>query len=312
MSLFEKHITNKFCTENDKDYSIRLKNINKSFTGRAPIFRDLNLNIPKNTIYSLVGHNGAGKTTLIRVILSLINLDSGQVNVNGRTACILENDYLFDHLSASENIDVFCDYFTVNIKEKNEIMNKYIKYLGIENDLYKKVHEFSKGMKRKLSLLISILKDPDILILDELTSGVDPQSRIEIREVLKHLKHDGKTILMTSHDLSEVQKISDMVSVIKKGEIVTSINCEEISELKRYSLIIQEKNIENKIVDIISQEGIVFRNNQNIEFIIKKDIDINKIISEYCNIYDITESETDLEDIYLSITQNTISNVSYI
>ncbi|MCG4735079.1 ABC transporter ATP-binding protein, partial [Casaltella massiliensis] len=72
--------------------------------------------------------------------------------------CILENDYLFDHLSASENIDVFCDYFTVNIKEKNEIMNKYIKYLGIENDLYKKVHEFSKGMKRKLSLLISILK----------------------------------------------------------------------------------------------------------------------------------------------------------
>ena len=137
---------------------------------------------------------------------------------------LLENDYLYEEKTGMENINIFSLYFGAD--KKNYI--KYSDILGITDDLNRKVATYSKGMKRKLSLLIIVLMDRDIIFLDEVTSGVDPLSRVEIRKIIASLKEEGKTLVITSHDLSEIEKVADKVTMIKDGKILFT---REISQL---------------------------------------------------------------------------------
>ena len=203
---------------------ILVKNIEKNFKGKK-LFCDFSFSVEKNTVHALVGPNGSGKTSLLRILTGIYKC-KGHVEVKGSYATLLENDYLYEEKTGIENINIFSLYFGSD--KENYI--KYSDILGITNDLGRKVATYSKGMKRKLSLLIIILMNRDIIFLDEVTSGVDPLSRVEIRKIIAMLKDEGKTIIITSHDLSEIEKIADVVTMIKNGKILFTRKISELGE----------------------------------------------------------------------------------
>lgn len=209
--------------------AIEVINLKKTFNNRV-LFDSFNLNIKANTIHAIIGPNGSGKTTLLRLITGIYQPDEGKININGKYAMQLENDYLYDEKTGIENIKIFGKYFNFNIDES---LNSYSSQLGLTEHLSKRVSNYSKGMKRKLSLLIVILMERDIIIMDEPTSGVDPISRIEIRKLIENLKSNGKTIIITSHDLSEIEKCADDISMIKNGKLLFN---KDICEIQGQSL----------------------------------------------------------------------------
>lgn len=149
---------------------------------------------------------------------------------------LLENDYLYEDKTGLENIKLYGVYFDYGL----DSYQKYSDLLEITNDLGRNVSTYSKGMKRKLSLLIIVMMNREIIFLDEVTSGVDPISRVEIRKLIKLLKDEGKTIVITSHDLSEIEKIADKVSMIKSGELLFTKNIDEIQGESLEDLFIEE------------------------------------------------------------------------
>lgn len=201
---------------------ILVENIEKSFKDKE-VFCDFSLSIRKKTVHALVGPNGSGKTSLLRILTGIYKC-KGHVEVKGSYAMLLENDYLYEDKTGMENINIYSLFFKSDKKDYKH----YADILGIADDLDRKVSTYSKGMKRKLSLLIIVLMDRDIIFLDEVTSGVDPLSRVEIRKIIKILKDQGKTIVITSHDLSEIEKVADMVTMIKDGKILFT---KEVSQL---------------------------------------------------------------------------------
>ena len=214
---------------------IEVKNMSKNFKNKK-LFNSFSLEIEENTVHALVGPNGSGKTSLLRILTSLYEEDGGEVKIKGNHAMLLENDYLYEDKTGIENIKLYGLYFgyePINYK-------KYSDLLQITNDLDRKVSTYSKGMKRKLSLLIIVIMNREIIFLDEVTSGVDPISRVEIRKLIKLLKDEGKSIVITSHDLSEIEKIADKVSMIKSGELLFTKNINEIQGESLEDLFIEE------------------------------------------------------------------------
>lgn len=214
---------------------IEVKNISKNFKNKK-LFNNFSINIEANTVHAIVGPNGSGKTSLLRILTDLYNEDEGEVKLTGNHAMLLENDYLYEDKTGIENIKLYGLYFgyePINFE-------KYSDLLQITNDLDRKVSTYSKGMKRKLSLLIIVMMNREIIFLDEVTSGVDPISRVEIRKLTKLLKDEGKTIVITSHDLSEIEKVADKVSMIKSGELLFTKNIDEIQGESLEDLFIEE------------------------------------------------------------------------
>ena len=214
---------------------IEIKNMSKNFKNKK-LYNDFSLEIEANTVHAIVGPNGSGKTSLLRILTGLYKEDKGSVIVNGDHAMLLENDYLYEDKTGIDNIDIYGLYFGY----KGKGYKKYSDLLGISDDLERKVSTYSKGMKRKLSLLIIVLMNRDIVFLDEATSGVDPISRVQIRDLIKILKDKGKTIVITSHDLSEIEKVADKVTMIKDAEILFTKNIDDIKGESLKELFIEE------------------------------------------------------------------------
>lgn len=214
---------------------IEVKDMSKNFENKR-LFNNFSLEIEANTVHALVGPNGSGKTSLLRLLTGLYEKDGGEVNVNGSHAILLENDYLYEDKTGLENIILYGLYFGY----KAESYEKYSDLLDITKDLDRKVATYSKGMKRKLSLLIIVMMDRYIIYLDEVTSGVDPISRVEIRKLIKLLKEEAKTIVITSHDLAEIEKIADKVSMIKSGDLLFTKDKVDIKGESLEDLFIEE------------------------------------------------------------------------
>lgn len=214
---------------------IEIKNMSKNFKNKK-LYNDFSLEIEANTVHAIVGPNGSGKTSLLRILTGLYKEDKGSVIVQGDHAMLLENDYLYEDKTGIDNIDIYGLYFGY----KGKGYKKYSDLLGISDDLDRKVSTYSKGMKRKLSLLIIVLMNRDIVFLDEATSGVDPISRVQIRDLIKILKDKGKTIVITSHDLSEIEKVADKVTMIKDAKILFTKNMDDIKGESLEELFIEE------------------------------------------------------------------------
>ena len=214
---------------------IEVKNMRKNFKNKK-LFNNFSLEIEANTVHALVGPNGSGKTSLLRILTGLYEEDGGEVKIKGNHAMLLENDYLYEDKTGLENIKLYGLYFGYGL----DSYQKYSDLLEITNDLDRNVSTYSKGMKRKLSLLIIVMMNREIIFLDEVTSGVDPISRVEIRKLIKLLKDEGKTIVLTSHDLSEIEKVADKISMIKSGVLLFTKNIGEIQGESLEDLFIVE------------------------------------------------------------------------
>lgn len=216
------------------EYAIEVNKLNKTYDDFK--LQDISFKVESGTIMGIVGENGAGKSTIIKGILNLINLDSGEIKILGRN--IKSDDSLIKN-----NIGVVFDesYFhdNLNIKDISKIMKniysqwqesvfqKYIKQFKLPID--KKVKDFSRGMKMKLSISVALSHNANILILDEATSGLDPVVRDEILDIfLEYIQEEDKTILISSHITSDLEKICDYITFINHGKLIFSENKDDL------------------------------------------------------------------------------------
>lgn len=217
-------------------YSVEVKNVSKSL-GKNSILENVNFNLEKGKIYGLVGANGSGKSTLLKIILGLYK-SKGKVYINGydvkknfkeaisKVSGVVDYVSLYEFLNAKENLRYFAYLYDVPVKRVDEVLD-IVKLDGNDRKL---VRYYSLGMKQKLGIAISLLKDPDILILDEPTNGLDPKSISELRSTLKNFK--DKTIIISSHLISEIEKLSSDILFINKKTVSRITNDKVKREFK--------------------------------------------------------------------------------
>lgn len=207
---------------------IVLDHVNKSLSGR-PILQDITFAAQRGDIFGYLGPNGAGKTTTIRVLLGLYSPDSGEVRVLGNSATneeanqkvgfVLEADGLYDTMTARENLNFYGEIYSLPANSRLNRIDQMLGLVGLSDRAKDKVSTFSKGMRQRLALARAMLHDPELLILDEPTAGLDPSGQIEIRELILDLAQRGKTIFLSSHNLDEVQRICNRIALIDRGSI---------------------------------------------------------------------------------------------
>jgi len=199
-----------------------------SFDGHHKVLSDVSLKVPKASIYGFLGPNGAGKTTTLRVLLGLLKSEGGNIRLFGesirgydqsrqyRIGSLIEMPSLYLHLSGKENLDICRLAYGLPKKRIDEVLH----IVGLSDAARKKTKAYSLGMKQRLGIAIALLHDPELLILDEPTNGLDPNGIIEIRQLLQKLnQQQGKTILVSSHLLPEVEKLATHVGIIHQGQL---------------------------------------------------------------------------------------------
>ena len=240
---------------------LELKNVSKSF-GKRKIIDNLNLEVEEGEIYGFLGPNGSGKTTTIKMILRLINSDSGEIKVNGYDTkkqfekamecigAIVENPDLYKYMSGIDNLRLHARIRNIDEKRIKEVL-ELVELKGREKD---KVGKYSLGMKQRLGLALTLLHKPKVLILDEPTNGLDPAGIKKLRDILKEISHkEGVAVFVSSHILSEMQLMCDRVAVLDNGKIVKVEKISDTNEEKEEVVEIKVRNIE-KAVKILKEE----------------------------------------------------------
>lgn len=217
---------------------LKIKNLTKSF-GPIKAVRDVSFSASKGSISIITGADGAGKSTLFKMILGLIRKDSGEIYIEGipilgnysKVTCITgympERFSLYSDLTVEENLDFFADIQQVKSQRKNKLKHRLLERTGMLAFRKRRAGALSGGMKQKLALSTILLSSPEILILDEPTTGVDPLSRIEFFNIMEDLKKEGKTIIMATPYLDEAEK-GDYIIFIKKGALIKKDSIKEI------------------------------------------------------------------------------------
>lgn len=207
--------------------AIHIDNIRKTLESRE-ILKGISFDVESGDIFGYLGPNGAGKTTTIRILLGLLQADSGSLNILGhdighaatrqKIGFALDPDGLYDTMTAWENLKFYADIY--DLSTARDRIERVLKSVGLSDRSGDRVATYSKGMLQRLSLARAMVHDPEVLILDEPTSGVDPTGQIEIRKILLDIARvEKKTVLLSSHNLDEVQRICNRVALIDRGEI---------------------------------------------------------------------------------------------
>ena len=206
---------------------LSIRNLNKRF-GPLHAVKNVSLEIEKGNIYGILGPNGSGKSTTLGIILNVVNKTSGEYrwfggamethNALKKVGAIIERPNFYPYMTARENLELVCKIKSISytkVQEKLELV-------GLLNRENSKFQTFSLGMKQRLAIASALLNDPEILILDEPTNGLDPQGIHQIRDIIKLIAAQGTTILLASHLLDEVEKVCSHVLILRKGEVLYS------------------------------------------------------------------------------------------
>lgn len=212
-------------------YILQVKNLYKNYNDFEAI-KGINLDIKKGDIYGLLGPNGAGKSTLIKNICGIEKITSGKIIFEEKESDIdkykmniglLPQDIaIYNDFTARENVSFFCSLYGYKGRELKKRVDKSLEFVGLLNMENKKAGEFSGGMKRRLNMACSIAHNPKLIIMDEPTVGIDPQSRNHILESVKKLNEEGATIIYTSHYMEEVEQLCNNISIMDNGKIIIS------------------------------------------------------------------------------------------
>ena len=296
------------------EYILETNDIVKKY-GNFKALNNFNMHIPKGAIYGLIGKNGAGKTTLIRIICGLQKITSGRFSIYGiennskniidarkRISGIIETPSICLDMSAEDNLKE--QYKIVGLPSFDGI-KEILELVGLENTGKKTAKHFSLGMKQRLGLAISLVGNPDLLILDEPINGLDPEGIIEIRElILKLNKEKGITFLISSHYLDELSKIATHYGIIDKGILIKEINREElednfkrkiqikVTDLKECIKYLEENNLKYKV---ISNEIIEIYDKINVSEL------VTALSKRNCIVDSFKEKEESLENYFLNL-----------
>jgi ABC-2 type transport system ATP-binding protein len=222
--------------EADLSSSIEVDRVRKALQGR-PILKDISFSVEKGDIFGFLGPNGAGKTTTIRILLGLYRADSGHASVMGcdvssdasreSVGFVLDGDGLYEGMTAAANLAYYLKIYGKPVDDAR--IDRALGLVGLADRAADKAGTYSKGMRQRLALARALVHDPEVLILDEPTSGVDPTAQMEIRQIMLDIAHkEGKTVFLSSHNLDEVQRICNRIAMLDKGEIRLYGDLEEL------------------------------------------------------------------------------------
>ena len=221
---------------------VHIENLVKRY-GDLVALNHLNLDIKEGEIFGLLGPNGSGKTTAINCLLSLLKYDKGDIEIFGQKmtpdnyevkqqiGIVLQNVAVFDELTVYENIDYFCGLYIHDKKRRRELVEEAIRFAGLEDYCKVRPKKLSGGLLRRLNIACGIAHKPRLIILDEPTVAVDPQSRNKILEGIQELNRQGSTIIYTSHYMEEVEQICTRIAIMDHGRVIASGTTEELKKM---------------------------------------------------------------------------------
>lgn len=233
----------------DSEVVIQTRNLTKiyrDFWGRKKVraLNSLSLDVRKGEVFGLLGPNGSGKTTTLKLVLGLLFPTEGEISVLGRPATdvaknqrigyLPEESYLYRFLNAEETLHFYGRLFKIPSQERKNRVNQLIEMVGIQHARKRQLKEYSKGMTRRIGLAQALINDPDLIVLDEPTSGLDPIGSHEMKELIEKLKAQGKTVVMCSHLLGDVQDVCDRIAILDGGEL---------KELGRVSDLLKDQGV---------------------------------------------------------------------
>ena len=220
--------------------SLEIKNISKKYANQIAL-KDISFSLKKGDIVGFLGPNGAGKTTLMKIITSTLKQDKGGVYIYGNNTIsdeiktkndigyLAENNPLYKEMNVTEYLDFIASIY--NIKNKKDLIGNLILKTGLEKEKNKLIENLSKGYKQRVGIASALINNPKVLILDEPTTGLDPNQLVEIRNLIKEVGKE-KIVLLSTHILQEIPKICNHIIIIKEGEIVENITMENLNKSK--------------------------------------------------------------------------------
>ncbi len=287
---------------------LECKNLCKSF-GKRQILKNVSFSINEGDILAFIGPNGSGKTTTIKLILGLQRIDSGEVLINGKditkdfeeaiskVGAIVENPDSYMYLTGWQNLRLIANYYD-NISDDD--INEVVKYVGLESRINDLVSKYSLGMRQRLGIARALLNKPNILILDEPTNGLDPEGIKDLRVLLKRLASDGMGILISSHNLAELESFCNKVCIIDSGVIIET---SEVNTLKNNENIVVFKVSDTSALDINDVFAVTktsFKMSASKEVV--ADV-IKKLVKKGIDIYEVKNEELTLEEAFLKKTR---------
>lgn len=302
-------------------------NLTKKY-GSFTALNSLNLKIEKGKVFGFVGHNGAGKSTTFSILATLLAPTSGTAFVNGydvtkepkkvRNHIGYMPDFfgVYDQFKTIEYLDFYGASYGIPQSERQALIPQLLELVNLSHKRDDYVDLLSRGMKQRLCLARALIHDPEVLILDEPASGLDPRARIEMREILKELKNMGKTIIISSHILPELAEMCDEIGVITNGELVASGSVASIQKQLQANKIINVK-----IVSDIERALLFFEDDPSVSTIAKHEkyehtlsfsftgsddeqvVLLKKALDSGLSILSFSQEESNLEDVFLEITK---------
>ncbi|MGL4991147.1 MAG: ABC transporter ATP-binding protein [Sarcina sp.] len=303
-------------------YALEINNLAKKF-GDFTAVENISLKVKEGDIYGLLGPNGAGKSTTISMICGLLKLTSGSIklfdvdvsksmkNQNKILGYVPQDISVYENLTAYENLKFFGELYGIRGEKLKQSIEKALEFVGLSDVRNKMPGNFSGGMKRRLNIACAIIHNPKIVIMDEPTVGIDPQSRNHILESVKKLNREGVTIIYTTHYMEEVEAICNDIAIVDHGNVIVSGTKEELKNIvSEYKILDVEVNESEAIsVDLLKNiVGVqdVFVNGNKLEIHSDKEINnLNKvieIISKNTNILNIGFRDINLETVFLALT----------
>lgn len=302
--------------------AIRIKDLRKNLQNRE-ILKGISFDVKTGDIFGYLGPNGAGKTTTIRILLGLFKADSGKLEIldsdindsetRRKIGFVLDEDGLYDNMTAEENILYYARIYGVQKSGRN--ISKLLEMVELSDRAGDRIRSYSKGMRQRLALARAMVHGPEILILDEPTSGVDPSGQIEIRNIMKKLAStENKTIFLSSHNLDEVQRICNRIAIIDRGTIRLYGELENLrKEMSRRVFIIKTaQSVPEALIDELKHNpdiGLQEISENELVFSPSGSTEISDIISSLSEkgikIEEAIKKEATLEELYSAILKET-------
>ena len=298
---------------------VRTEALSFSFSREFKALDNINLRVEKGSIYGFLGPNGAGKTTTLRLLLGLLKKQEGLIEIFGKKfeserlailkkiGSLIEQPSLYAHLTAKENLEVYRRIYGCDKTRIDEVL----KMVGLSFTKNKKAKQFSLGMKQRLSIAVALLHQPQLLILDEPTNGLDPNGIIETRELIKLLnKEHGVTVLVSSHILAEVEKMATHVGIIHKGKLLFQGSLEALQQLKNKQSFLELETSNNDSARSVLQLNSIERKHGMLVLPYEnkqQTAAINRALVENgIDVYRLQPQQNNLEQLFIDITSDTV------
>ncbi len=308
--------------------AIETINLSRKFEKLTAV-NSLNLQVPTGSLFGLIGPNGAGKTTTLRMLAGLLDPSNGEIRINNVTTNDGWHDIrrqigympdffgVYEDMLVWEYLDFFARCYEIHRQRRKQMTNDLLELVDLSDkrDVY--VQSLSRGMRQRLCLAHILVHDPTVLLLDEPASGLDPRARVEMRELLRELKAMGKTIIVSSHILTELAEMCDFIGIIEHGHLVTSGTVDEISRQAHQGRIIQIKTISglDMIKNILTNQpgvGNIFSVNGALEIEFNGDDEataslLESLIKANIRVTSFAETASDLEETFLRLTKGDVA-----